>query len=71
MVSYAGQYFGVPFRRFSFTYLPLRKTSAAALNFHLTAKEKVDLRESLHQPVNDSLFRVFGEAMRAMQGADH
>jgi len=71
MVSYAGQYFGVPFKRFSFTYLPLRKTSAAALNFHLTAKEKVDLRESLRQPTNDSLFRVFGEVTRSMLAPAH
>lgn len=66
MVSYAGQYFGIPFRRFSFTYLPSRKSSAAALNFHLTAREKVDLRESLRLPANDSLFKVFADAAREL-----
>jgi hypothetical protein len=57
MVNYAG-HFGIPFQKISFNYVPSRKSTAAALNFHLTAKEKNDIRESLHLSANDSVFRL-------------
>jgi hypothetical protein len=58
MVNYAGHFMGLPLRKLSFNYVPSRKSSAAALNFHLTAKEKNDIFESIRMPENDSVFRL-------------
>jgi hypothetical protein len=36
----------------SMTYIPQEKTKAAALNFHLTSKEKIDISESINNEAN-------------------
>jgi hypothetical protein len=64
-VRFAERFIGLPFRRINFSYEPSRKSVAAALNFHLTTKEKYDIRESLDLPSIDSAFKVVISGERA------
>ncbi len=56
LISMANHRFGFPFDKLSFAYLPSKKSRGAALNFHLTTKEKQDINESLYTPGNAKLF---------------
>jgi hypothetical protein len=56
LISYADDKFQFPFERTVFTYVPARKNQAAALNFHLTTKEKIDIREALESDENRKAF---------------
>jgi hypothetical protein len=56
LISMANHRFGFPYDKLSFAYLPSKKSKGAALNFHLTTKEKQDIYESLYTPVNATLF---------------
>ena len=55
-ISMANHRFGFPYDKLSFAYLPSKKSKGAALNFHLTTKEKLDIYESLYTPGNAKLF---------------
>jgi hypothetical protein len=55
-ISMANHRFGFPFEKLSFAYLPSNRTRGAALNFHLTTKEKLDIYESLSGNANARLF---------------
>jgi hypothetical protein len=63
-ISMANNRFGFPFEKMSFAYLPSKKSKGAALNFHLTTKEKVDIYESLYTPSNANLFNRLGDHYR-------
>ncbi len=56
MVSYADDAFGFPFEKVTFSYIPAKKNQAAALNFHLTAKEKNDIAQALYTNSNTASF---------------
>ncbi len=45
--------------RLAFEYVPRQEEVAAALNFHLTKREKQDIFESLTSPSNEKAFRQF------------
>lgn len=55
-ISMANNRFTFPFEKMSFAYVPSKRSKGAALNFHLTTKEKVDIYESLYAPANTVLF---------------
>lgn len=57
MVSLADDQFEFPFEKLTFTYVPAKKEQAAALNFHLTMKEKVDIAAALGSGSNQRAFR--------------
>jgi hypothetical protein len=57
MVSMADDTFRFPFEKLTFTYVPAKKNQAAALNFHLTLKEKVDIADALGSPDNQNAFQ--------------
>ncbi len=56
MISMANERFNFPFEKVSFSYIPAKNTKAAALNFHLTAKEKLDIHMALKSESNTSSF---------------
>lgn len=55
---------GKQFYRLSFQYLPKKEDARAALNFHLTKSEKIDLKEALHTPNNQQGFEFFKELLK-------
>lgn len=59
LISYSDDKFDFPFEKCSFTYVPAKKNQAAALNFHLTAKEKLDIHEALGSISNQASFFRF------------
>lgn len=50
------------FNRISFQYLPEKEEMKAALNFHLTQREKIDIRHALDNQVNADSFQEFNKA---------
>lgn len=56
MLEYADNSFPFPFRKITFSYEPPPKQKGAALNFHLTRDEKIDLRMALGSTGNSSAF---------------
>lgn len=48
--------YGPDFTRILFTYRPINKDAAASLSFHLTQREKVDLKASLRNKENSTAF---------------
>lgn len=53
-----------PIHRVSFQYIPSKQEDKAALNFHLTRREKIDIEASLKSPANR---QAFDGALRLMQ----
>lgn len=51
--------FGQQFYKLSFQYLPKKEDARAALNFHLTKSEKLDIRDALYTPNNQQGFEFF------------
>lgn len=58
LVSMADDRFSFPFEKLTFSYVPTRKDQAAALNFHLTNKEKADIQKALASPENTKAFQL-------------
>ena len=58
LVSIADDRFSFPFAKYTFTYVPTRKNQAAALNFHLTTKEKIDIHDALGSEDNLKAFKA-------------
>ncbi|PWU03931.1 MAG: hypothetical protein C5B52_02450 [Bacteroidetes bacterium] len=59
LIQYADNGFKFPFEKITFSYIPTNKQQGAALNFHLTTKEKLDIRATLYSSENvDALNRV-------------
>ena len=56
ILSYADDRFDFPFEKCSFIYVPANKNQAAALNFHLTTKEKIDISDALRSADNIKSF---------------
>ncbi|HJU46252.1 MAG TPA: patatin-like phospholipase family protein [Chitinophagaceae bacterium] len=52
------------FTRLSFEYVPKKENIPAALNFHLTKREKQDIFESLSTPDNEKEFGKFKEMVK-------
>lgn len=58
MTQYAYTGFNFPFNKINFSYSPLPKQKGAALNFHLTNNEKIDIRRSLNSTANTKAFQT-------------
>jgi hypothetical protein len=58
LVSMADDRFSFPFEKLTFSYVPTRKDQAAALNFHLTNKEKADIQAALKSAENIQSFKL-------------
>ncbi len=58
LISIADDRFNFPFEKHSFTYVPTKKNKGAALNFHLTTKEKIDIRNALGSMENQREFKA-------------
>ncbi|NII24664.1 patatin-like phospholipase family protein [Pseudoflavitalea sp. X16] len=56
--------FGQQFYKLSFTYLPKKEDARAALNFHLTRSEKLDINEALFSTNNQQSFQFFKELLK-------
>lgn len=64
LTAYAEHFFRVPFSRIIFQYVPKEGTETAALNWHLTGREKTDIDESLLSPANRAAFQRLEQAMK-------
>jgi Patatin-like phospholipase len=67
MISLANASFEFPFEKVSFSYIPAKNTKAAALNFHLTAKEKLDIRMALKSESNTASFKRIIDINKSIQ----
>lgn len=63
LVAYAAHFIDVPFHRIIFQYVPRKKNKAAALNWHLTQGEKLDITEALNNAANREAFQYLKEVM--------
>lgn len=57
MIQYAHTGFSFPFGKVTFSYAPLPRQKGAALNFHLTSNEKLDIKRSLLTDLNIEAFK--------------
>jgi hypothetical protein len=55
--------YGPHFNRVVFEYSPINKDAAASLSFHLTQREKMDLKASLRNKENTAAFEKAGELL--------
>lgn len=58
------QILGKQFYKLSFQYLPKKEDARAALNFHLTKSEKLDINEALFSINNQQSFGFFKELLK-------
>jgi hypothetical protein len=56
LISLANSRFDFPFEKVNFSYIPAKNNKGAALNFHLTTKEKNDIRVALQSEANKNAF---------------
>jgi hypothetical protein len=56
--------YGAPFHRVVFEYKPINKDAAASLSFHLTQREKMDLKASLKNKENSDAFKKTQELLK-------
>ncbi|NIG52324.1 hypothetical protein [Chitinophaga sp. Cy-1792] len=54
LVNYMEGYFPNKFHRIIFQYVPQRQDKAAALSWHLTSREKMDIADAINNPANQS-----------------
>jgi hypothetical protein len=59
MVSLTQQLAGTKFYKLTFEYLPKTEDEKAALNFHLTQREKVDIQSALSNGINAAAYLNF------------
>lgn len=59
LLSLAQGGMGFPFRKLVFQYVPKTEDEGAALNFHLTKQEKLNITGSLDNEENEKTFAVF------------
>ncbi|HEX5024445.1 MAG TPA: hypothetical protein VFV68_04200, partial [Agriterribacter sp.] len=57
MIQYAHSGFRFPYTKINFSYTPQPKQKGAALNFHLTRNEKLDIKRALHSTSNIKAFK--------------
>ena len=55
-LNYLEGYFPGKFHRMIFQYVPQKEDKAAALSWHLTSREKIDIAGALDNPTNQALF---------------
>lgn len=58
MIQYAGNGYKFPFNKVTFSYSPSPRQKGAALNFHLTLNEKLDIRRALQSESNTVSFKT-------------
>jgi len=63
-LNYAAQAFGPQFYKISFQYVPSKTNANAALSFHLTASEKIDIEAALNEPSNERSFQQVVDLMK-------
>ena len=63
LTAYAAHFFQVPFSKIIFQYVPKKGTEMAALNWHLTGREKFDIYQSLFNPSNTLAFKYLLETL--------
>jgi len=63
-LNYAAQAFGPQFSKISFQYVPSKTNANAALSFHLTASEKIDIEAALNEPSNERSFQQVVDLMK-------
>ncbi|MBX3254775.1 MAG: hypothetical protein KF862_11595 [Chitinophagaceae bacterium] len=56
MIQFSGNGYRFPFQKLTFFYTPSPKQKGAALNFHLTLNEKLDIRRALNSEANTASF---------------
>ncbi|HWB90317.1 MAG TPA: patatin-like phospholipase family protein, partial [Puia sp.] len=59
LLSLAANGMGFPFRKLVFQYVPRTEDAGAALNFHLTKEEKLNIMGSLDNTFNQQAFQQF------------
>jgi hypothetical protein len=60
---YAKDWLNAPLDIVDFQYFPDTTAQHATLSFHLTAREKRDIRQSLWRPANQAGFRLLRERL--------
>ncbi|MFT3703809.1 MAG: hypothetical protein QM802_15705 [Agriterribacter sp.] len=70
MLQYADNSYPFPFNAITFSYVPSPKQKGAALNFHLTTNEKIDLKLALQSQSNIASFKAIStiDSMQAKAG---
>jgi len=63
-LNYAAQALGSQFYKISFQYVPSKTNANAALSFHLTASEKIDIEAALNEPTNERSFQKIVDLMK-------
>jgi hypothetical protein len=63
LTAYAEHFFTVPFDKIIFQYVPEKNNQMAALNWHLTGREKTNIAQALYNTTNRSAFRYLLEIM--------
>lgn len=62
-VNYMEAYFPDKFKRLIFQYVPQQPDKAAALSWHLTSREKLDIARALDNPANQQMFKLLEAAL--------
>ncbi|HCL82997.1 MAG TPA: hypothetical protein DIC22_03425 [Chitinophagaceae bacterium] len=57
LLSVMEGYMGENFYKMTFQYEPASPSDAAALNFHLSRKEKLDIANSVNSPLNQDILK--------------
>ena len=70
MIQYAHTGYAFPFSKISFSYTPLPKQKGAALNFHLTRNEKLDISRALRSSSNIEAFKKISLLQTGAPGAE-
>jgi hypothetical protein len=65
LLSLSQSLMGNYFYKLSFQYIPEKEESRAALNFHLTKREKKDIAGALDSDGNKKIFEMFKQFMKA------
>ncbi|MGN6493876.1 MAG: hypothetical protein ACTHLE_17895 [Agriterribacter sp.] len=58
MVQFSANGYAFPFKKLTFFYTPSPKQKGAALNFHLTLNEKLDIKRALQSDANAASFNA-------------
>jgi hypothetical protein len=69
LVSLMESSMGSRFHKITFQYAPRKEDAGAALNFHLTKREKANIYEALESELNKECFKKFGKFMETTSHA--
>lgn len=64
LLSLSQSLMGNYFNKLSFQYTPEKEDTRAALNFHLTKREKIDIASALNSDGNKQVFEIFRHFMK-------